>query len=133
MASSDQSCRHHRSRSRPTLGVVDIRLLRTFTTVVRLGSFTGAADSLGYTQSAVSQHIAALETSLGITLFQRRPFAVTPAAQRLAEHANNILLRLDVATSEVAAIAARSITALATTPMAASTPEVARLLTLARR
>src|SRR4051812_20272544 len=67
--------------------VMDIRQLRTFDAVVRHGSFTAAAESLGYTQSAVSQHVAALEASLAVPLFVRRPFGLTPAARRLAEHA----------------------------------------------
>ena len=44
---------------------MDPRFLRTFVTVARLGSFSGAARELGYTQSAVSQHIAILEADLG--------------------------------------------------------------------
>ncbi|MBI5090127.1 MAG: LysR family transcriptional regulator [Actinobacteria bacterium] len=83
---------------------MDTRLLRTFHAVVEHGSFTSAATALGYTQSAVSQHVAALEASLGVELFRRRPFALTPAAVRLAEHAGNILMRLDVATSELRAV-----------------------------
>ena len=39
---------------------MDPRFLRTFVTVVRLESFSAAARALGYTQSAVSQHIAVL-------------------------------------------------------------------------
>jgi DNA-binding transcriptional LysR family regulator len=41
---------------------MDPHLLRTYVTVVRLASFSEAARELGYTQSAVSQHIAALES-----------------------------------------------------------------------
>ena len=106
---------------------MDIRQLRTFDAVVQHGSFTAAAASLGYTQSAVSQHIAALEASLGVTLFERRPFGLTPAARRLAEHAGNILLRLDVATSEMRVVE-RPTTTLAATPFCAVAAEVARLL-----
>ena len=107
--------------------------MRTFRAVVDRGSFTAAARSLGYTQSAVSQQVAALEASLGVVLFQRRPFAVTAAGRRLAEHASNILLRVDVATSEAKAIDRGMITTLAATPVAAATVEVARLLALAQR
>ncbi len=107
---------------------MEIRLLRTFDAVVQHGSFTAAALALGYTQSAVSQHVAALESSLGVTLFERRPFGLTPAARRLAEHAGNILLRLDVATSEMSTIDRRSATTLVATPFSCGTDEVARLL-----
>ena len=111
---------------------MDVRLLRTFVAVVEHGSFTGAAASLGYTQSAVSQQVSALEASLGVTLFERRPFGLTPAAHRLAEHAGNILLRLDVATSELRTIDRRATTTLVATPFAAAVEQVALLLALGR-
>jgi DNA-binding transcriptional LysR family regulator len=56
---------------------------------------------LGYTQSAVSQQIASLEEEAGCRLLDRRPVRPTPAGARLAEHATRILLRLDVARSEL--------------------------------
>ena len=55
---------------------MDPHLLRTFVTVVRLASFSAAATELGYTQAAVSQQIATLESDLNVTLLNRRP--VTP-------------------------------------------------------
>ncbi|NVK12605.1 MAG: LysR family transcriptional regulator [Rhodobacteraceae bacterium] len=45
--------------------------LHTFDLVARHGNFTGAAETLGLTQSAVSQKIKGLETELGIALFRR--------------------------------------------------------------
>ena len=81
--------------------VVDLRDLRSFVTVARHGSFTAAAKELGYTQSAVSQHVAALELAVGRSLLLRRPVRLTPAGERLSEHAAHILLRLDVAHSEL--------------------------------
>jgi DNA-binding transcriptional LysR family regulator len=112
---------------------MDLRQLRTFDAVVAHGSFTGAAAALGYTQSAVSQQIAGLEASLGVTLFHRRPFAVTPAAERLAEHAASILVRIDVARSELRAVERRATTRIVATSWSAASPAVARLLALARR
>jgi DNA-binding transcriptional LysR family regulator len=85
---------------------MDPRFLRTFAAVVRLESFSGAARELGYTQSAVSQHVAALEADLGATLLHRRPVAPTEAGVRLLEHAGPILLRLDAARADVARVAA---------------------------
>jgi DNA-binding transcriptional LysR family regulator len=82
--------------------VVDLRDLRALLAVVRTGSFTAAAAELGYTQSAISQQVAALETELGHRLLERRPVRPTPAGERLAEHAARVLLRLDVARSELA-------------------------------
>src|SRR5262249_33351387 len=85
---------------------MDPHLLRTFMTVADLGSFSLAASRLGYTQSAVSQQIAALEADLGTALLRRRPVTVTEAGARLLEHAGPILLRLDAARAEVARVAA---------------------------
>ena len=51
-----------------------------FCTVVETGSFTQAAEQLGYSQSAVSQVIRALEEELGTTLFSRGKTGVTLTA-----------------------------------------------------
>lgn len=80
---------------------MDPHLLRTFVTVVRLGSFSAAATELGYTQAAVSQQIATLETDLKVTLLTRRPVTPTEAGARLLEHADPILLRLDAARADM--------------------------------
>ncbi|MEU8969293.1 LysR family transcriptional regulator [Streptomyces monashensis] len=85
---------------------MDPHLLRTFVTVARLASFSAAARALGYTQSAVSQHIAALELDLGAPLLNRRPVAPTAAGERLLEHAGPLLLRLEAARADVARMAA---------------------------
>ncbi|HZF92951.1 LysR family transcriptional regulator [Streptomyces sp.] len=85
---------------------MDPHLLRTYITVARLASFSEAARQLGFTQSAVSQHIAALEQDLGAPLLTRRPVAPTAAGERLLEHAGPLLLRLDAARADVARIAA---------------------------
>jgi DNA-binding transcriptional LysR family regulator len=99
---------------------MDPRFLRTFVTVARLGSFSGAARELGYTQSAVSQHIGVLEADLGAVLLTRRPVEPTEAGARLLEHAEPILLRLDAARADVAKVAGgppRSLR-IGTTPLA---------------
>jgi DNA-binding transcriptional LysR family regulator len=81
-----------------------LRLLRE---VVDRGSFSAAADALSYTQSAVSQSIAALEAELGTTLLERnrRGARPTSAGAALVAHADAILAHLDAAEAEVAAIA----------------------------
>ncbi|AUY52225.1 LysR family transcriptional regulator [Streptomyces sp. CB01881] len=84
---------------------MDPHQLRTFVTVARLGSFSEAARELGYTQSAVSQQIAALEADLGSSLLVRRPVGPTEAGVRLLEHAGPLLLRLDAARADVARLA----------------------------
>ncbi|GAA2774526.1 LysR family transcriptional regulator [Nonomuraea dietziae] len=85
---------------------MDPHLLRTFVTVAHRGSFSAAAEELGYTQSAVSQQIAALEADLGLALLRRRPVEPTPAGARLLEHAEPLLLRLGAARADVLRAAA---------------------------
>ncbi|NUS03412.1 MAG: LysR family transcriptional regulator, partial [Nonomuraea sp.] len=80
---------------------MDPNLLRTFVTVARHGSFSAAATELGYTQSAISQQIAALEADLGLPLLSRRPVEPTAAGLRLLEHAGPLLLRLRAARADV--------------------------------
>lgn len=52
-------------------GQIPFKALKTFEAVVRNGSFSRAADELHVTQSAVSHQVAALETWLGRSLFDR--------------------------------------------------------------
>jgi DNA-binding transcriptional LysR family regulator len=113
--------------------VIDPRFLRTFERVVRLASFSAAARELGYTQSAVSQHIAALEADLGTPLLHRRPVEPTEAGVRLLEHAGPILLRLSAARADVARVATGPPGRLAVgaTPLAAAI--AARAIGAARR
>ncbi|MFD0860151.1 LysR family transcriptional regulator [Roseovarius aquimarinus] len=58
---------------------------RAFEAAARALSFTAAAEELGMTQSAVSQHVKALETRLGVRLFIRRPrgLALTDDGRKL--------------------------------------------------
>jgi DNA-binding transcriptional LysR family regulator len=84
---------------------MDPNLLRTFVAVAEHGSFSAAAGELGYTQSAVSQQIAALEADLGTSLLHRRPVALTDAGVRLREHARSLLLRIAAARADVARLA----------------------------
>ncbi|MFJ1702412.1 LysR family transcriptional regulator [Kitasatospora sp. NPDC088346] len=84
---------------------MDPVFLRTFTVVARLASFSAAARELGYTQSAVSQQVAALESDLGAALLERRPVRPTEAGERLLEHAGPLLLRLDAARADVRRLA----------------------------
>lgn len=77
--------------------------LEVFRAVADTGSFTAAAGQLGYTQSAVSRQIAALETDLGAVLFDRLPRGarLTEAGRRLIDHTGPVLDRLDVARREL--------------------------------
>jgi DNA-binding transcriptional LysR family regulator len=86
--------------------MLNVQRLRVFTEVLARGSFSGAAEALSYTQSAVSQAIATLEAETGATLIERdrRGLRPTAAGAALAEHAEGILARLEAAEDDLAAI-----------------------------
>ena len=52
----------------------NLEYFKVFYYTAKLGSVTGAANALSLSQPAVSQSLKALETSLGVTLFQRAPY-----------------------------------------------------------
>jgi molybdate transport repressor ModE-like protein len=87
--------------------MLDVRRLRVLKEVAEQGSFSAAADSLNFTQSAISQQIAALEKETGTTLLQRGPGGVrlTDAGSALVRHTEAILGQLADAERELAAIA----------------------------
>ena len=76
--------------------MLDVKRLRVLREVSLRGSFSAAAESLAYTQSAVSQQIAALEREAGTVLVERRARGVhlTEAGRALVAHADVILARL---------------------------------------
>src|SRR5271165_6436712 len=80
--------------------------LRVLKEVAYRGSFSSAAEALSYTQSAISQQIAALEAEAGMALLERHPRGVslTAAGQTLVGHAEGILAGLDAAENALAAI-----------------------------
>ena len=90
--------------------VLELRLLSSLEAVARHGSFSSAAEELGYTQSAVSQQIAGLERVLGQRLVERQsgpgPVALTPAGDLLLGHAEAILARAAAAQADLSALAA---------------------------
>lgn len=83
--------------------------MRVLSEVAARGSFSAAADALSLTQSAVSQHVAALEREVGLTVVERgtRPIELTEAGHALVRHARGILGRLDGAEQELGEIAGR--------------------------
>ena len=87
--------------------MLDVRRLRVLREVAARGSFSAAAEALAYTQSAVSQQIAALEREAGTRLMERSARGVTPtdAGRALVVHADAILARLADAEAELDAIA----------------------------
>jgi molybdate transport repressor ModE-like protein len=87
--------------------MLDVKRLKVLREVAAQGSFSAAAEKLGYTQSAVSQQIAALEREAGSTLIERNPrgLRLTDAGEALVRHADKILARLADAEAELEAIA----------------------------
>src|SRR5680860_105807 len=87
--------------------MLDVRRLRVLREVAREGSFSGAAERLSFTQSAVSQQVASLEREAGASLVERgaRGVRLTEAGRALVAHADAIVARLDDAEQELAAIA----------------------------
>jgi DNA-binding transcriptional LysR family regulator len=85
---------------------MDTDLLRTFQQVARLGSITAAAHALGYTQSAVSRQVSALEASFGARLFDRRARGVqlTEHGRCMLAHAESLLERLENARRDLGAL-----------------------------
>src|SRR5271166_4842055 len=81
--------------------------LRVLKEVAYRGSFSSAAEALSYTQSAISQQIAALEAEAGMALLERHPRGVslTAAGQTLVGHAEGILAGLDAAEAALSEIA----------------------------
>lgn len=82
--------------------MLDVRRLMVLRAVVTSGSVTAAATHLGYTPSAVSQQVAALERQAGVALLERigRGVRATPAGRLLTEHA--ALIGAQVAAAETA-------------------------------
>jgi DNA-binding transcriptional LysR family regulator len=87
--------------------MLNVGRLRVLKEVAYRGSFSGAAEALSYSQSAVSQQIAALEAETALTLVERHPRGVslTAAGQALVRHAEGILARLEAAEDALSAIA----------------------------
>src|SRR5258708_13092786 len=94
------------SRLRSTYSIkngLGLRELRAVLAVAELGSFRRAAAELGYTQSALSHQVSALEAALGWPLFHRpggrAQVRLTPAGEAVCRRARRAL-------SEVEAVAA---------------------------
>jgi DNA-binding transcriptional LysR family regulator len=88
---------------------VSLTGLRVLREVAARGSFTAAAESLGYTQSAISRQVAGLERAAGAALFERTPRGVrlTDAGSMLARRAQSVLDEVDAAQRELAGISDR--------------------------
>lgn len=73
--------------------MLTLKNLETFVWVIRLSGFGNAAKRLNTTQSAISQRIAQLETSMGAQLIERQPRQVvaTPKGRELLRYAEQML------------------------------------------
>jgi DNA-binding transcriptional LysR family regulator len=73
--------------------MLDVQRLRVFRAVVASGSVQAAADHLGYTPSAVSQHLSALQRETGLVLFEKagRGIAPTATAKVLAAESEEVM------------------------------------------
>lgn len=94
--------------------------LVTLQEVLRCGSFARAANRLGYTSSAVSQQMSALEREVGVALFHRSARSIVPteAAHTLARHSTVVLTEIDrlVAAAEQVRNASAEVTRLGCFP-----------------
>jgi DNA-binding transcriptional LysR family regulator len=82
---------------------VSIPGLRVVREVARRGSFSAAAETLGYTQSAVSRQIALMEDAAGQALFERhaRGARLTAAGQLVVRRADAVLAELEAARQDL--------------------------------
>ncbi|MBQ8604230.1 MAG: LysR family transcriptional regulator [Oscillospiraceae bacterium] len=83
---------------------MEIRQLVTFISAARMGSFSKAAEELGYTQSAVTIQIKNLEDELGARLFDRmgKQVTLTDRGRQFLKRANNIVNEITRAKNDVA-------------------------------
>lgn len=112
--------------------MLDPTRLRVLRSVVETGSIRASADALGYTPSAVSQHLSTLKRETGLELVERsgRGVRVTEAARAIAEEAGKALDALDTLDLRVADLRAGRTGSLnfgyATSVAATWVPELAR-------
>ncbi|MGI5268216.1 LysR family transcriptional regulator [Nonomuraea sp. CA-218870] len=85
--------------------MLDLRRLMLISEFARRGSIAAAAESLGYSPSAVSQQLATLERETGTALIDRtaRSAELTDAGRRLVAHAERILSMVEEAESDLSA------------------------------
>jgi DNA-binding transcriptional LysR family regulator len=87
---------------------LELRHLLALVAVTETGTFSQAAERLGYTQSAVSQQISSLERIVGTPMFDRpggpRPVRLTPAGETLLTHARSVLARISSAAADLRAL-----------------------------
>jgi DNA-binding transcriptional LysR family regulator len=90
------------------LAGLELRQIAAFQAVAEERSFSRAARRLGYSQSAISQQVAALEQMVGHRLLERRggqrPTSLTPIGQIVLRHADAIISRVRATASDIAGL-----------------------------
>jgi DNA-binding transcriptional LysR family regulator len=93
----------------PAWPSLELRHLLALVAVAEAGTFSRAAEQLGYTQPAVSQQISALERIVGTPLFERlggrSPVRLTAAGKMLLAHARAVIARVSSAAADLRALA----------------------------
>ncbi|MFE9581058.1 LysR family transcriptional regulator [Nocardia sp. NPDC006044] len=82
--------------------MLDVHRLTVLRSVVENGSIQGAATRLGYTPSAISQHIAALQRETGISLVERHGRGIRPTEAGLLLTAHTRRIQDEIARAETA-------------------------------
>ena len=91
---------------------MELRLLTTFLKVAQLQSFSKAAESLGYSQSAVTVQVQQLENELGVRLFDRigKTVSITHYGQEFIPYARDVVSAAARAVSSSACSISASVT-----------------------
>ncbi|MFV2194950.1 LysR family transcriptional regulator [Nocardiopsis sp. LOL_012] len=81
-------------------------VMRSFVTVAKVGSFSGAAKTLGTSGSLISRHVADLEKQIGVRLVNRtaRSVSLTELGARYSEFAQRVLDEIDEEDASIAGI-----------------------------
>lgn len=76
---------------------MNLRQLRSITTILERGSFAAAGDRIGLSQAAISVQMTQLEAELGVNLFDRsnRPLTLTDEGLRIAQLAGEVLDKVE--------------------------------------
>jgi DNA-binding transcriptional LysR family regulator len=86
--------------------MLDVRRMHLLRDLSRLGTIAAVAQVHGYTPSAISQQLAALEREAGVPLLRRagRRVQLTAAGVALVEHTENVLAALEAASAALASV-----------------------------
>src|ERR1700691_1287888 len=111
------------------MALPSLKFLKTFQVAAKLKSFKGAAEELFVTPSAISHQINALESQLGVALFERgvRSLTLTDAGAHYLEHISDIFSKLESVTEQLQMRFGRSIIRLNVPPFFANEMLLPRL------